>query len=270
MSNIHPTAIVHESAKIDPSVRIGPYAIIGEDVEIGPESTVGAHATVEFTKMGRENNLLPGCHVGGPPQDLKFEGEKAMLLMGDKNTVRECVTLNRGTKATGTTKIGSDCLFMAYSHVAHDCRIGNGVVLVNSVGIAGHVEIGDFTVVGGLVGIHQFVRIGRFCMIGGGSMLGKDVPSFCMVQGDRATLRGLNLLGMRRAGLDREVVKGIKDAYKTLFLTNQSLEAALAQLEGSDPIAEVKEMIAFIETAQNNRGVIRPAGAEPAEEKVTI
>jgi UDP-N-acetylglucosamine acyltransferase len=268
MSNIHPTAVIHPSAKIDPEAKIGPYAVIGEDVTIGAGTQVGAHATVELAVIGKNNILFPGCFVGTPPQDLKYAGERTRLVMGDSNKVRECVTLNRGTTATGETIIGSNCLFMAYSHVAHDCRIGNGVVVVNSVGIAGHVEIGDFTVVGGLIGIHQFVRIGRYCMLGGGSMIGKDIPDFCTCQGDRATLRGLNLVGMRRAGLGRETVTSIKDAYKTLFISDLSLEEALEQLRNSET-PEVRSMVAFIE--KSKRGVMRPASAGvPAEEEVTI
>lgn len=265
---IHPTAVVHPQARIDPSVEIGPYAVIGEDVVIGAGTTIGAGAHVEFTHMGKNNRLLPGCFVGGPPQDLKYAGERTLLVMGDGNQVRESVTLNRGTAAHGETRIGNNCLFMAYSHVAHDCVIGNNVVIVNSVGIAGHVEIGDFTVVGGLVGIHQYTRIGRFCMVGGGSMAGKDLPPFCMCQGDRATLRGLNLLGLRRAGLPREVVSAIKDAYKTLFMSGLRLEEALARVKASGPPPQVLEMTDFIE--RSKRGVMRPATAAEAEEEVSV
>ena len=265
----HPTAVVHPSAKLDPSVEVGPYAVIGEDVVIGAGTVVGAHAHVEFAHLGKNNRLLPGCFVGGPPQDLKYAGERTLLVMGDGNTVREAVTLNRGTAAHGETRIGNNCLFMAYSHVAHDCVIGNNVVIVNSVGIAGHVEIGDFTVVGGLVGIHQYARIGRYCMIGGGAMLGKDLPHFCMAQGDRATVRGLNLLGLRRAGFDRSVVTAIKEAYKTLFMSGLRLEEAVAKLKASSPVPQVMEMLEFIE--RSKRGVARPASAAlAAEEEVTV
>ena len=218
--------------------------------------------------MGKNNRLHPGCFVGTPPQDLKYAGERTRLEMGDSNTVRECVTLNRGTGAGGRTRIGSGCLFMAYSHVAHDCVIGNGVIVVNSVGVAGHVEIGDFSVIGGLAGIHQFVRVGRYCMIGGGSMIGKDIPSFCTCQGDRAKLRGLNLLGMRRAGLGREAVAAVKEAYKTLFLSGMSLEDAVTRLKEGNPGPEVSDMLSFIEGSR--RGVTRPAVGAEAEEEVTI
>jgi len=266
---IHPSAIIEPGAQIDPTVDIGPYVIIGPDVVIGARTTVSAHAVIEYTHMGVDNKILPGAYLGGPPQDLKYAGEKTLLIMGDRNTVREAVTLNRGTAACGQTRIGSGCLFMANSHVAHDCVIGNNVILVNSVACAGHVDVGDYTIVGGLSGIHQYVRIGRYCMIGAGSMVGKDMPSFCLCQGDRATLRGLNLLGMRRAGLGREIVSAIKTAYKTLFLSGQPLEAALAQLKAGNPIAEVREMVDFIE--RSKRGTLRPAAANaPQDEEVTV
>jgi len=266
--DIHPTAIVHSSAKIDPSARIGPYAIIGEDTVIGAGTVVGAHAVVEFTELGKDNILHPGCFVGTPPQDLKYAGERTKLVMGDKNTVRECVTLNRGTSALGVTTIGSGCLFMAYSHVAHDCRIGSGVIIVNSVGIAGHVDIGDYAVIGGIAGVHQFARIGRYSMVGGGSMASKDLPPFCTCQGDRATLRGLNLLGMRRAGLSRDSIGAVKEAYKTLFLSGMTQEEAVAKLKGPDCAPEVFELIRFLESSK--RGVMRPAVGVQAEEEVTI
>ncbi|MBI3300052.1 MAG: acyl-ACP--UDP-N-acetylglucosamine O-acyltransferase [Elusimicrobia bacterium] len=268
MPDIHPTAVIDPGASLAAGVKVGPYAVIGEDVVIGEGTSIGAHAHVEFTHMGKENRLLPGCFVGGPPQDLKYAGERTRLVMGERNTVRECVTLNRGTNASGETRIGSNCLFMAYSHVAHDCRIGDGVIVVNSVGIAGHVEIGDYTVVGGIVGVHQFVRIGKYCMVGGGSMVGKDLPSFCVCQGDRATLRGLNMVGMRRAGLSRDAQTAVKAAYKAIFLSGTPLEAALAELKAAGPTAEVFEMIEFIERSQ--RGTLRPATGALAEEEVTL
>lgn len=268
MSGIHPTAIIDPGAKIDPSVVIGPYAVVGPEVVIGAGSAIGAHSVVEFTQMGKNNKVFPGAYIGGAPQDLKYAGEHTLLVMGDGNMARENVTLNRGTAARGETTIGSGCLFMANSHVAHDCVIGNGVIVVNSVGIAGHVEIGDFTVVGGIVGIHQYVRIGKYCMVGGGSMVGKDLPDFCNCQGDRASLRGLNLLGMRRAGLPRETITAIKDGYKTLFLSGLTMENAIADLRAASPVPELAAMLDFIE--RSKRGVMRPAVGAEAEEEVTI
>lgn len=266
---IHPTAIIDPGAKIGTGVAIGPYAVIGPEVQIGAGTTIGAHAVVEHTEMGRDNRIFPGSFVGLAPQDLKYAGERTRLVMGDKNTVREGVTLNRGTAAHGETRIGHGCLFMTCSHVAHDCIIGNGVITANCVALAGHVEAGDYSVFGGFAGIHQYVRIGSYCMIGAGAMVPKDIPSFCTCQGDRATLRGLNLLGMRRAGLSRDSVKSVKDAYKTLFLSGQPQEAALAQLKGGSPTPEVLAMVKFIESSK--RGITRPAtSAALLEEEVSL
>jgi len=260
----HPSAVIHPGAKIDPSCEIGPGAVIGEDVIMGPGCTVGAHAIVEHVHMGRNNKLHPGCYVGTAPQDLKYKGEKTRLVMGDNNTVRECVTLNRGTHATGETRIGSGCLFMAYSHVGHDCRLGNNVILVNSVALAGHVTIGDHTVVGGLAAVHQFQTIGKLCMVGGGSMINKDMPDYCLCQGYPAKLRGLNVLGLRRAGLPREAVAAIKDAYRTIFTSGLRLEDALAQLKALNR-PELAGMIAICEGSK--RGVMRPAADAEEEEE---
>ncbi|MBI5209499.1 MAG: acyl-ACP--UDP-N-acetylglucosamine O-acyltransferase [Elusimicrobia bacterium] len=266
-ADIHPTAVIDPTAKIDPSAVVGPYAVVGPRADIGPGCRIGAHAVLEFVRMGRGNKIHPGAYVGTPPQDLKYAGEETLLVMGDNCTVREGATLNRGTAASGKTVIGDNCLFMTCSHVAHDCRVGNNVILVNCVALAGHVEVGDFSIVGGFAGVHQFARIGRFCMIGAGAMVGKDMPSFCTCQGDRATLRGLNLLGMRRAGLHRDTVSAIKNAYKELFLSGTTTGEAIARIrEGAPP--EVLEIIAQIETSK--RGITRPATGALAEEEVTV
>jgi UDP-N-acetylglucosamine acyltransferase len=218
--------------------------------------------------MGRGNKLFSGCYVGTAPQDLKYAGEKTRLVMGDGNTVRECVTLNRGTSAHGETRIGSNCLFMAYSHVAHDCLLGNNVILVNSVALAGHVTIGDFTVVGGLAAIHQYLTIGKYCMLGGGSMLNKDLPDYCLCQGYPATLRGLNMLGLRRAGFSRDTVSAIKDAYKTLFFSGLRIEEAVSKIKAAGAPKEVLSMLDFIE--RSKRGIMRPAAGAPAEEEAVL
>jgi UDP-N-acetylglucosamine acyltransferase len=264
--SIHPTAIIDPSATIDPSVEIGPYAVIGPHSMIGAGCSIGAHAVIDRTHMGRNNRIFPGAYVGGAPQDLKFAGEETLLVMGDSNTVRECVTLNRGTQATQKTVIGSECLFMAYSHVAHDCVIGNHVIFANSATLAGHIEVGDYTVFGGLTAVHQHSRIGRLCMIGGGAMIPKDVPPFCIAQGDRATLKGLNLFGLRRAKFSHETVRKIKEAYRIVFMSGLSLEEALSRIEGSNPAPEVTEMAFFIRSSK--RGVTRPASKAVQEEEV--
>ena len=266
--NIHATAIVDRSAEIDPSAKVGPYAVIGPDTEIGADCEIGAHAVVEYCRMGRGNKLHSGCYVGVPPQDLKYAGEKTRLVMGDKNTVRECVTLNRGTAAHGETKIGSNCLFMAYSHVAHDCQIGDNVILVNSVAVAGHVTIGDYSVVGGLAAIHQFLTIGKFCMIGGGSMLNKDLPHFFLCQGYPASVRGLNLLGLKRAGFSRDAISAVKEAYKTLFFTGLRQADALAKIRAGKPGPEVSMVLDFIEGSK--RGAMRPAAGAKEEEEAAV
>ncbi len=264
---IHPAAIIDPSARIDPSAEIGPHAIIGPDAVIGPRTKIGAHAVVEYATLGADNTLHPGCYVGTPPQDLKYAGEKTRLVMGDKNTVRECVTMNRGTvQGGGLTKIGSGGLFMACSHIAHDCVVGDGVIVVNAVLLAGHVQIGDGAVLGGMCAIHQHNRIGRLAMLGGGSMNGQDVLPFANTQGDRAVIRGLNLLGLRRAGVPRESVSALKAAYRTLFLSGLSQVEALARLKAGKPDPIVQEWIDFIETT-GKRGFMRPAvGATELEE----
>jgi UDP-N-acetylglucosamine acyltransferase len=266
--NIHPTALIDPTAAIHPTAAIGPYAVIGPKAEIGPDCRVGSHAVVEYARLGRGNKIHPGAFVGTPPQDLKYAGEETLLEMGDNNTVREGATLNRGTKASGKTVIGSNCLFMTNTHVAHDCRLGDGIIMANLATLAGHVEVGDFTVFGGFVGVHQFTRIGRYCMLGAGSKVPKDMPPFCTCQGDRATLRGLNLLGMRRAGLHRDTVSAIKEAYRLLFLAGLRVEEACAKLREGSPPPEVLELVVAVETSK--RGVTRPAKDAPVEEEVTL
>ena len=265
---IHPTAVVDPSAQIDPSAEIGPYAVIGPETVIGPRTKVGPHAVVEYATLGADNVLHSGCYVGTPPQDLKYAGEKTRLVMGDKNVVRETVTMNRGTaQGGGLTKIGSNCLFMAASHIAHDCVVGNGVIVVNAVLLAGHVHIGDGAVLGGMCAIHQYNRIGRLAMLGGGSMNGQDVLPFANTQGDRAVIRGINMLGLKRAGIAPESRTALKNAYKVLFLSGLTQTDALAKLkENGKPDAIVQEWIDFIESA-GKRGYMRPAvGATELEE----
>ena len=267
---IHPTAIVDAGAKIDPSAEIGPYAIIGPETVIGARTKIGAHTVVEYATLGADNVLHAGCYVGTPPQDLKYAGEMTRFVMGDKNVVRECVTMNRGTaQGGGVTTVGSNCLFMACCHIAHDCHVGNGVIVVNAVLLAGHVTLGDGAVLGGVCAIHQHTRIGRFAMLGGASMNGQDVLPFTTTQGDRAVLRGLNMLGMRRGGFTREAMAAVKDAYKTLFLSGLTQVDALAKLKSENPGKEVSEWIEFIESA-GKRGVMRPAAGVTQVEEAAV
>jgi len=253
---IHSTAVVHPSAQIGPQVEIGPYAVIGEDVVLQARVRVGPHAVVEYADVGEACQIHAGAFVGTAPQDLKYRGEKTRLALGPGCVVRECVTLNRGTAATGVTKIGARCLFMAYSHVAHDCIIGNEVIMANSVALAGHVEIGDWAVLGGISAVHQFVRIGKLAMLGGGAMVPLDVPPFTLAWGDRARLSGLNLIGLRRRGYTQEDIADLKKVYRDVFDSPLPLKEQAALLAKEERTPAVKEFIQFLQTSP--RGICRP------------
>ncbi|MFH1620181.1 MAG: acyl-ACP--UDP-N-acetylglucosamine O-acyltransferase [bacterium] len=255
-AKIHPSAIINPEAKLADGVEIGPYAVIGECVEIGSGTYVGPHCVIEFSRIGRNNRFTASAFIGMPPQDWGYHGEKTMLEMGNENIIREAVSLHRGSHATALTKIGSRCMFMANSHVGHDCRIGDDVVMVNSAAAAGHVEIGDKASISGLVGMHQFIRIGIMTMLGGGSMVSQDIPPYCRAQGDRARLVGLNLVGMRRNGFSRETIKSVKDAYTTLFLSGLSLKEAVDSLKSRDIAPEAILMAEFCK--KSKRGIARP------------
>ena len=258
MSLIHPTAIIHPEAKLDPSVQVGPYAVIGPKVRIGAGTTVGPHAVIEGrTTIGKDNKIFQFASVGAAPQDLKYAGEDTALEMGDGNTVREFATLHIGTEGGGgVTKIGNGNLFMANSHVAHDCVFGNGCILANSVAIAGHVQVEDHVIFGGLSAVHQFTRIGRHAFIAGGSMVAMDVPPYCTAQGDRAELVGLNTVGLSRHGYSDDQIRRIKDAYKILFRSKLGLNEAIAKLRaeyGGHP--EIDGMLDFV--SRSERGITR-------------
>jgi len=254
---IHATAVIHSTAKLDPTVEIGPYAVIGENTVLGPRVKVGPHAVVEFAEIAEGCRIHAGAFVGTAPQDLKYRGEETKLLLGPGCVVREAVTLNRGTAATSVTKIGARCLFMAYSHVAHDCAIGNEVILANSVAVAGHCEIGDWAIIGGMVGLHQFVRVGKLAMIGAGAMVPLDIPPYALAWGDRARLSGLNLIGLRRRGFSPEMIKDLKKVYREVFDPSAPLKEHLARLTAQERTAPVKEFLSFIQTSR--RGICRPA-----------
>src|SRR5690349_8879839 len=238
---IHPTAVIHPAARIDPTVKIGPYAVIGEEVTLAPRVSVGPHAVIEFAEVGEACVIHAGAFVGTAPQDLKYRGERTKLILGPGCVIREAVTLNRGTAATGETKIGARCLFMAYSHVAHDCIIGSEVIVANSVAIAGHAEVGDGAVIGGLTGIHQFVRIGKLAMLGAGAMVPNDVPPFMLAWGDRARLNGLNLVGLRRRGYASESISALKQAYRDLFDSGLPFKEQVAALTQTATDPAVRE-----------------------------
>jgi UDP-N-acetylglucosamine acyltransferase len=256
--SIHPTAIVAPGAVIDPSAEIGPYVIIGANVKIGAGTAVGPHTVIDGdTTIGARNRIFHHASVGAPPQDLKYAGEPTKLVIGDENQVREFTTLHLGTvQGGGVTSVGSKNLFMAYSHVAHDCHVGNGCVLANAATLAGHVEVGDHCTLGGLSAVHQFTRIGKHAFLAGGTMAVMDVPPYCIAQGDRAELAGPNTVGLKRHGFTDEQQGRIKDAYRLLFRSKMGLNEALSQLQaemGHHP--EIALLLEFI--TNSKRGITR-------------
>jgi UDP-N-acetylglucosamine acyltransferase len=256
---IHPTAVVHPEAVLEDSVRVGPYAVIGAKVHIGPETEIGAHAVIEGpTTLGRANRVYPFVSLGQPPQDLKYRGEPTVLTIGEGNTFREFVTVHRGTQGGGgETRIGDHNLFMAYAHVAHDCRVGSHVVFVNNATLAGHVSVDDHAVLAGKSAVGQFLRVGESAFLAAGAMVSLDVPPFCIAQGDRARLLGLNVVGLRRRGFSRETIQQIDEAYQIVFTSALGLDEACARLETElADVPEVARFVAFLRGCQ--RGPMRP------------
>ncbi|MCV2870075.1 acyl-ACP--UDP-N-acetylglucosamine O-acyltransferase [Defluviimonas sp. WL0002] len=246
-ARIHPSAHVESGAVIGPDCQIGPFCLIGADVRLARGVVVKSHAVLTGkTEIGEETVVFPFATIGEIPQDLKFRGEQTMLRIGARNRIREHVTINTGTEGGGgLTEIGDDCLIMAGAHVAHDCRIGNNVILVNNAALAGHCVIEDEVIVGGLSGIHQFVRIGRGAMIGAVTMVTADVIPYGLVQGPRGALDGLNLVGLKRRGLDRGDIGALRDLFNSLSDGNFR-ERARQAAEAEDATAQVREVLDFI------------------------
>jgi UDP-N-acetylglucosamine acyltransferase len=255
---IHPTSIIHPGARLADNVTIGPYSVVGEHVVIGAGTVVGSHVVIEgWTEIGCDNQVFQFSSIGAAPQDLKYSGQKTYLKIGDRNRIREFTTLNRGTaEGGGVTRIGNDNLFMAYSHVAHDCIIHDHVILANGATLAGHVEIESATILGGLSAVHQFTRIGCHVMISGGSMVNQDIPPYTVAQGDRAKTVGLNLIGLKRRGFPEETIRGIKKAYRLIFRSGLRLEEALLKVnEEMQTTAELDHFVDFIKNS--HRGIAR-------------
>ena len=258
MSRVHPTAIVDARAEIDGDVQIGPYCVIGGGVRIGKGCRVHSHAVITGrTTLGEGNVVFPFATIGDTPQDLKYKGEPSELLIGNRNTIREYVSLNPGTTGGGmVTRVGDQNLLMMQCHIAHDCLLGDRNVVANGATLGGHVVIEDFVIVGGLVGIHQFVRIGTGAIVGAGSMVSKDVPPYCNATGDRAKLHGLNLEGLKRRGFDKTVIALLRKAYRIVFQSALRTEDALKKIREELPaIPEIEKFASFI--AQSGRGVCR-------------
>jgi UDP-N-acetylglucosamine acyltransferase len=254
---IHSTAIVDPAAQVAPGAHIGPYCVVGPDVVIGPGTELQHHVTIMGpSKIGRGNIFFAYCSIGQRTQDLKYEGEPTYLEVGDNNTFREFCTANRGTLPGTRTVVGHGGNFLAYSHIAHDCVVGNNVIFSNNGTLAGHVEVGDHAVIGGLTAVHQFCRVGRHAITGGCSKIVQDVPPFMIADGNPAEVRSVNNIGLERAGFAAETIRAIKEAYRLLYRNNlntkQAVEAIRREIPGH---AEAEELCVFIETSQ--RGIIR-------------
>ena len=255
---IHPTAIVDPKAEIDADVTVGPYTIVKEHSKIGRGTVIGSHAIIEpFVTVGPDCRIFQFASVGAIPQALKFQGEKTFLKIGRGTVIREFVTINRGTAfGGGLTEVGENNLLMAYCHVAHDCITGNHVILANNATLAGHIIIDDFAIVGGLVAVHQFVRVGKYAYVGGKSAVVKDIPPFVIAAGDRATLHGLNRVGLKRHGFSEESVRALKKTYRLVFRIGLTLNEAIVRVKAEvEQIPEVKEFISFIQSSE--RGITR-------------
>lgn len=257
---IHATAIVSPKARIGANVQIGPFCIIEDDVEIGDGTSLHSHVVVgNGARIGRNVRISSFAAIATAPQDLKYAGEETYVTIGDETVIRESVTVNRGTVSSGITKVGSHCLLMAYSHVAHDCVVGDRVIMANSVQLGGHVEVGDWAIIGGLTGIHQFCRIGEHTMLGSCSRVVKDVPPFTLSGREPVTVEGVNVVGLRRRGFDAARVTAIEDFYRTLLRSGLNTSDGIAEYERTHPVCDeaVQRCIDFIRSSK--RGIYRGA-----------
>ncbi|WP_116108985.1 acyl-ACP--UDP-N-acetylglucosamine O-acyltransferase [Lewinella sp. IMCC34191] len=256
--SIHSLSVVHPNAKIGAGVTVGPFTTIEEDVEIGEGSDIGPNVTVySGARIGKNVRIFPGAVVAAIPQDLKFRGEFSTAEIGDGTTIREFVTVNRGTAAAGTTRIGKNCLLMAYAHVAHDCILGDNIVIANNVNLAGHVELEDYVIIEGQVGVQQFVRIGRHSFIAGGSLVRKSVPPYIRAAREPLSYIGVNRIGLQRRGFTITQINAIHEIYRILFVKGLNITNAVTEIEASVPVSEERdEVIAFI-NATEKTGIIR-------------
>ncbi len=256
--NIHPTAIVHPKAKLTQGVEVGPYSIIGEHVTIGRDTKISAHVLIEgWTTIGERNHIFSFSSIGTAPQDIGYRNEETYLEIGDDNVIRECATVHRATtKEDRKTVIGNKNFLMAYSHVAHDCKLGNNIIMSNSVALGGHIIIGDHAIVGGIVAVHQFARIGAYAIIGGQSAVTMDIPPYVSAAGNRAQLYGLNLVGLKRKGFSDQAISTLKKAYKIMFRSGLTQEEAIQKITREFPDSrEVAHLVDFIQTSK--RGITR-------------
>ncbi len=256
---IDATAIVHKSAEIDESVYVGPYCVIEENVQIGKGTKLASHVVIQKgTRIGQNCTISPFASLGGPPQDISYKDEETTLVIGDNNMIKEYVTMNRGTEhGSGVTTVGNNNFIMAYAHVAHDCKVGNNIIMANCATLAGHVEIDDFVIFGGLCAVHQFCRVGKYAFISGVTGVPKDVPPFVIAAGDRAKLYGLNVVGLERRGFSKENITQLKRAYRIIFRSALPLSTSLKIIEEelSEEHGYVNDLIEFIRSSK--RGICR-------------
>jgi UDP-N-acetylglucosamine acyltransferase len=259
---IQPLAYIHPNAKIARGVTVDPFAVIHGDVEIGEGTWIGSNvAIMDGARIGKNCRIFPGAVIAAIPQDLKFEGERTTVEIGDNVTIRECVTINRGTNDRMTTRVGEHSLIMAYVHLAHDCLVGSHCIIANAVNMAGHVVVGDYAVIGGMSAVHQFVHIGSHVMISGGSLVRKDVPPYVKAGREPLSYAGINSIGLRRRGFSNEAISAIQDIYRILYVSGLNTSDALARIEAEMPAtSERDEIILFIQNAK--RGIMRGYGKD--------
>ena len=252
-----PLAYIHPAAKIASGVVIDPFVTIDCNVEIGEGTRIGSNVTIlEGARIGKNCNIFPGAVIGAIPQDLKFKGEDTLAIIGDNTTLRECVTVNRGTASKGKTEIGSNCLIMAYSHVAHDCKVGDNVIISNATQLAGEVVVDNYAVIGGGTLVHQFCHLGAHVMIQGGALINKDVPPFVKAAREPISYAGVNSIGLRRRGFSSESIRDIQDIYRYLYLSGLNVTDAISRIEAELPATpERDEIILFVRNSK--RGIIK-------------
>jgi UDP-N-acetylglucosamine acyltransferase len=258
MSTIHPTAIIHPTAELHESVSVGPYSIIEGNVAIDSGTQIGSHVFIDqYTRIGKDCQIFPFTCIGTAPQDKKFRGERTEVHLGDENVIREYVTINRGTPGGGgLTSLGRQNLLMAYTHVAHDCRLGNGIVMANVATLAGHVVLEDFSTIGGLAAVHQFARVGAYAYVGGMTGVIQDIPPFVIASGDRAKLFGLNIVGLKRYNFSNEAILALKKTYQLVIRSHLTIQEAMIRVEKEVPVCpEVQQFLEFVRNSK--RGIPR-------------
>ena len=248
---------IDPQAKLAKNVVVEPFVTIEKNVEIGSGTWIGSNVTImEGARIGENCEIFPGAVISAIPQDLKFEGEESLAIIGDNTIIRECATINRATKATGKTIVGNNCLIMAYAHIAHDCVIGNNAIIVNNVAMGGHVEVGDYAIIGGLTAVHQFIKIGKHCMVSGGSLVRKDIPPYVKAGREPLSFIGINSIGLRRKKFSESEITEIQDIYRILYQKGNNNTQAINKIEIDFKISEIRdEIISFVRGS--GRGIMR-------------